>query len=49
MMDRFLELEPGVDRQRLEVYRLVSLARHVSISTRVPDRQSFTIGAGCAS
>jgi aminoglycoside phosphotransferase (APT) family kinase protein len=42
MMDRFLELEPGVDRQRLEAYRLVSLARHVSISTRVPDRQPFT-------
>jgi aminoglycoside phosphotransferase (APT) family kinase protein len=42
MMDRFLELEPGVDRQRLEAYRLVSLARHVSISTRVPERQPFT-------
>jgi hypothetical protein len=42
MIDRFLALEPGVGRQRLEAYRLVSLARHVSISTRVPDRQPFT-------
>jgi aminoglycoside phosphotransferase (APT) family kinase protein len=42
MIDRFLELEAGVDRQRLQAYRLVSLARHVFISTRIPDRQPFT-------
>jgi hypothetical protein len=42
MCERFLELEPGVDWQRLEAFRLVSLARHVFISTRIPDRQPFT-------
>jgi aminoglycoside phosphotransferase (APT) family kinase protein len=42
LMDRFLELTPAVDRRRLEVYRLVSLARHVHISTRFADRQAST-------
>jgi aminoglycoside phosphotransferase (APT) family kinase protein len=42
MVERLLELEPSRDRRRLQAYRLVSLARHVYISTRFPDRQAFT-------
>ena len=42
MVHRFLELTPTLDRRRLDVYRLVSLTRHVHLSTRFPDRKAFT-------
>jgi aminoglycoside phosphotransferase (APT) family kinase protein len=42
MVNRFLDLTPAVDRHRLNVFRLVSLARHVYISMMFPDRRAFS-------
>ncbi len=39
---RFLELAPDVSRAAVEAYTTLSLARHVFLSTRFPERRCFT-------
>lgn len=42
MVKRYVELAPAVSRERIEVYRLLTLARHIFISTQFPERQHAT-------
>jgi thiamine kinase-like enzyme len=42
MVERFVQLSSEATRQRIEVYSLLTLARHVYLSTQFPERQSHT-------
>lgn len=40
--DRFLALDAEVTAERVHAYTLLSLARHIHISTRIPERRGLT-------
>ena len=42
MVERYLQLSPATSPAAIGIYRLLTLARHIFISTQFPDRQHST-------
>jgi Ser/Thr protein kinase RdoA (MazF antagonist) len=42
LRSRFRELAPKISERAIEVYTLLTLVRHIYLSTQFPERQSFT-------
>jgi phosphotransferase family enzyme len=42
LIEGYLQLSPATSRAAIEIYRLLTLARHIFISTQFPDRQHAT-------
>jgi hypothetical protein len=42
LVNRYVELNPGISREAIQVYRSLTLARHIFISTQYPERRHTT-------
>ena len=42
LIERYLELSPEMNRHSIDVYTLLTLVRHIYLSTQFPDRQHIT-------
>jgi hypothetical protein len=42
LVNRYVELNPAISREAIQVYKSLTLARHIFISTQFPDRRKAT-------